>query len=333
MASSVALFVPCYVDQFFPHVAIAALDGARATRHPAWTYRRAQRAAASRRRTRGSRARDTRRSLGSWTCTRRTSGSSCSPAAVRVHVKQHAGEVDAHGGRTDAAGAGSRAHDGVLRLPSRRGRRERIAGLGRDRSRAASRCTSAVTRLRGLGLARPSEMQAPVRQGACAARRRARAGDSPISRAPTSAAASAGRSPSASRRYRLRWGATVCATSRRTARRRSCRPTSRASCTSTAWRGASGRASDVPRRRGAGGHGVRDRRSALRAAGARASHSRSTTRPPPRRSTPTWRAPTGTTTRSGSCGEARSRGGIRPRVGGAARAGVGDQGARAHAPR
>ena len=25
MASSVALFVPCYVDQFFPHVAIAAL--------------------------------------------------------------------------------------------------------------------------------------------------------------------------------------------------------------------------------------------------------------------------------------------------------------------
>ena len=105
MASSVALFVPCYVDQFFPHVAIAALtvlerlgvkvdvpEGAACCGQPSAN---------------AGFAREGHSTIAGFVDVYApyeriiVLSGSCA-----LHVKQHAGEVGAHGGLADSAGAG-----------------------------------------------------------------------------------------------------------------------------------------------------------------------------------------------------------------------------------
>ena len=158
MASSVALFVPCYVDQFFPRVAIAALtvlerlgiqvdvpEGAACCGQPAANAGFAREGHSTIARFVDVYAPYERIIVLSGSCA--------------VHVKQHAGEVAAHGGHTDAAGAGVAArttelctflHDDVGV--------DAIAALGatyEGRVAVHIGCHG----LRGLGLAKPSELQ------------------------------------------------------------------------------------------------------------------------------------------------------------------------------
>jgi L-lactate dehydrogenase complex protein LldE len=158
MASSVALFVPCYVDQFFPHVAIAALtvlerlgiqvdvpEGAACCGQPAAN---------------AGFARDGHSTIARFVDVYApyeriiVLSGSCA-----VHVKQHAGEVAAHGGRIDAAGAGvaERTTELCAFLHDVVGV-NRIAGLATTyNGRVAVHIGCHA--LRGLGLARPSELQ------------------------------------------------------------------------------------------------------------------------------------------------------------------------------
>jgi L-lactate dehydrogenase complex protein LldE len=158
MASRVALFVPCYVDQFFPHVAIAALtvlerlgvsvdvpEGAACCGQPSANAGFAREGHSTIARFVDVYAPYERIIVLSGSCA--------------VHVKQHAGEVAAHGGRADAAGAGVAArttelcsylHDDVGV--------DWITGLGatyNGRVAVHIGCHG----LRGLGLAKPSELQ------------------------------------------------------------------------------------------------------------------------------------------------------------------------------
>src|SRR5215212_5041023 len=105
MASPVALFVPCYVDQFFPHVAIAALtvlerlgiavdvpEGAVCCGQPSAN---------------AGFGRDGHSTIARFVDVYApyeriiVLSGSCA-----VHVRLHAGEVLVHGGRADEAGAG-----------------------------------------------------------------------------------------------------------------------------------------------------------------------------------------------------------------------------------
>ena len=99
-----ALFVPCYVDQFYPHVAIAALkvlerlgvdvdvpEGAACCGQPAANAGYARQGHSTLDRFVDVYAEYERIVVLSGSCA--------------VHVKLHAGEVVAHGGKTDSAGA------------------------------------------------------------------------------------------------------------------------------------------------------------------------------------------------------------------------------------
>jgi len=158
MASSVALFVPCYVDQFFPHVAIAALtvlerlginadvpEGAACCGQPAANAGFAREGHSTIARFVDVYAPYERIIVLSGSCA--------------VHVKQHAGEVAAHGRKMDSAGVGvaerttelcAFLHDvvGVNRISA-------LAATYSGRVAVHIGCHA----LRGLGLARPSELQ------------------------------------------------------------------------------------------------------------------------------------------------------------------------------
>jgi L-lactate dehydrogenase complex protein LldE len=158
MASSVALFVPCYVDQFFPHVAIAALtvlerlgiavdvpEGAACCGQPAANAGFAREGHSTIARFVDVYAQYERIIVLSGSCA--------------VHVKQHAGEVAAHRGRTDSAGArvAERTTEFCTFLHDELGV-DWIAGLGATyHGRVAVHIGCHA--LRGLGLAKPSELQ------------------------------------------------------------------------------------------------------------------------------------------------------------------------------
>jgi L-lactate dehydrogenase complex protein LldE len=158
MASSVALFVPCYVDQFFPRVAIAALtvlerlgiqvdvpEGAACCGQPAANAGFARKGHATIARFVDVYAPYERVIVLSGSCA--------------VHVKQHAGEVAAHGGHADTAGArvAERTTEFCSYLHDELGV-DWIAGLGATyNGRVAVHIGCHA--LRGLGLARPSELQ------------------------------------------------------------------------------------------------------------------------------------------------------------------------------
>jgi L-lactate dehydrogenase complex protein LldE len=156
----VALFVPCYVDQFYPQVAIAALtvlerlgvnvevpDGAACCGQPPANAGFAKQAQSTLDRFVDHYQRYDRVIVLSGSCA--------------VHVKRHAGEVTAHGGNVDARGARvaecttefcSYLHDeiGV----------DRVAELGASFNKRVA-VHIGCHGLRGLGLAKPSELQAP----------------------------------------------------------------------------------------------------------------------------------------------------------------------------
>src|SRR3954464_14731812 len=105
MGAPLAPFVPCSVDQFFPHVAIAALtvlerlgiqvdvpEGAACCGQPAANAGFAREGHSTVARVLDVYAPYERIIVLSGSCA--------------VHVKQHAGEVAAHGGHADTAGAG-----------------------------------------------------------------------------------------------------------------------------------------------------------------------------------------------------------------------------------
>jgi len=158
MASPVALFVPCYVDQFFPHVAIAALtvlerlgiavdvpEGAACCGQPSANAGFAREGHSTIARFVDVYAPYERIIVLSGSCA--------------VHVKQHAGEVVAHGGRADTAGAGVAARTTELctYLHDEVGV-DWITGLGATyHGRVAVHIGCHA--LRGLGLAKPSELQ------------------------------------------------------------------------------------------------------------------------------------------------------------------------------
>jgi len=158
MASSVALFVPCYVDQFFPHVAIAALtvlerlgiqvdvpEGAACCGQPAANAGFAREGHSTIARFVDVYAPYERIIVLSGSCA--------------VHVRQHAGEVGAHGGHVDAAGArvAERTTEFCSYLHDELGV-DWVAGLGaRYDGRVAVHIGCHA--LRGLGLAKRSELQ------------------------------------------------------------------------------------------------------------------------------------------------------------------------------
>ena len=158
MASSVALFIPCYVDQFYPRVAIAALtvlerlgievdvpEGAACCGQPAANAGFAREGHST-----IARFVDV---YGAYERIIVLSGS------CAVHVKQHAGEVAAHGGKADSAGArvAERTTEFCSYLHDELGV-DWIAGLGATYSGRVA-VHIGCHALRGLGLARPSELQ------------------------------------------------------------------------------------------------------------------------------------------------------------------------------
>ena len=158
MASSVALFVPCYVDQFFPHVAIAALtvlerlgikadvpEGAACCGQPAANAGFAREGHSTIARFVDVYAPYERIIVLSGSCA--------------VHVKQHAGEVAAHGRKVDTAGAAvaERTTELCAFLHDVVGV-DRISGLAATYSGRVA-VHIGCHALRGLGLARPSELQ------------------------------------------------------------------------------------------------------------------------------------------------------------------------------
>jgi L-lactate dehydrogenase complex protein LldE len=155
---NVALFVPCYVDQFFPHVAIAALtvlerlgvpvdvpEGAACCGQPSANAGYAREGHSTLDRFVDVYAEYDRVIVLSGSCA--------------VHVRQHAGEVVTHGGRADDAGArvADRTTELCTFLHDEIGV-ERIAALGASLDRRVA-VHIGCHALRGLGLARPSELQ------------------------------------------------------------------------------------------------------------------------------------------------------------------------------
>lgn len=158
MASSVALFIPCYVDQFYPQVAIAALtvlerlgievdvpEGAACCGQPAANAGFAREGHST-----------IARFVDVYAAYERIIVLSGSCA---VHVKQHAGEVAAHGGKADSAGArvAERTTEFCSYLHDELGV-DWIAGLGATyNGRVAVHIGCHA--LRALGLAKPSELR------------------------------------------------------------------------------------------------------------------------------------------------------------------------------
>lgn len=153
-----ALFVPCYIDQFYPHVAIAALmvlerlgvrvdvpDGAACCGQPSANAGFGRDGHSTIERFVDVYAGYERIIVLSGSCA--------------VHVRLHAGEVVAHGGRTDEAGArvAERTTEFCSFLHDELGV-DWLAGLGASyEGRVALHI--GCHGLRGLGLARPSELQ------------------------------------------------------------------------------------------------------------------------------------------------------------------------------
>lgn len=153
-----ALFVPCYVDQFYPHVAIAALtvlerlgvrvdvpEGAACCGQPSANAGFGREGHSTIERFVDVYAGYERIIVLSGSCA--------------VHVRLHAGEVVAHGGRTDEAGArvAERTTEFCSFLHDELGV-DWLAGLGATyEGRVALHI--GCHGLRGLGLARPSELQ------------------------------------------------------------------------------------------------------------------------------------------------------------------------------
>jgi L-lactate dehydrogenase complex protein LldE len=153
-----ALFVPCYVDQFYPHVAIAALtvlerlgvqvdvpEGAACCGQPSANAGFGRDGHSTIERFVDVYAPYERIIVLSGSCA--------------VHVRLHASEVVAHGGRTDAAGAhvAERTTEFCSYLHDELGVGH-VAGLGavfEGRAAVHIGCHG----LRGLGLAKPSELQ------------------------------------------------------------------------------------------------------------------------------------------------------------------------------
>jgi L-lactate dehydrogenase complex protein LldE len=155
---SAALFVPCYVDQFFPHVAIAALtvldrlgirvdvpEGAACCGQPSANAGYAREGHSTLDRFVDTYASYDRVIVLSGSCA--------------VHVRQHAGEVVAHGGRADGAGARVAEHttEFCTFLHDEVGV-SRIADLGASFKKRVAMHIGCHA-LRGMGLARPSELQ------------------------------------------------------------------------------------------------------------------------------------------------------------------------------
>ncbi|MEO8563547.1 MAG: (Fe-S)-binding protein [bacterium] len=153
-----ALFIPCYVDQFFPHVAIAALtvldrlgvrvdvpDGAVCCGQPSANAGYAREGRSTLERFVDVYAEYDRVIVLSGSCA--------------VHVKHHAGEVVAHGSRTDRAGAqvAERTTELCTFLHDEIGV-DRVASLGATLDKRVA-VHIGCHALRGLGLARPSELQ------------------------------------------------------------------------------------------------------------------------------------------------------------------------------
>lgn len=153
-----ALFVPCYVDQFYPHVAIAALtvlerlgvqvdvpEGAACCGQPSANAGFGRDGHSTLERFVDVYAGYERIIVLSGSCA--------------VHVRLHAGEVVAHGGRTDEAGArvAERTTEFCSFLHDELGV-DWLAGLGASyEGRVALHI--GCHGLRGLGLASPSELQ------------------------------------------------------------------------------------------------------------------------------------------------------------------------------
>ena len=155
---SAALFVPCYIDQFYPHVAIAALtvlerlgvqvdvpEGAACCGQPSANAGFGRDGHSTLERFVDVYARYERIIVLSGSCA--------------VHVRLHAGEVVAHGGRTDDAGAqvAARTTEFCSFLHDELGL-DWLAGLGASYERRVALHIGCHA-LRGLGLARPSELQ------------------------------------------------------------------------------------------------------------------------------------------------------------------------------
>jgi L-lactate dehydrogenase complex protein LldE len=155
-----ALFVPCYIDQFYPHVAIAALtvlerlgvqvdvpEGAACCGQPSANAGFGREGHSTIERFVDVYAGYERIIVLSGSCA--------------VHVRLHAGEVVAHGGRTDEAGArvAERTTEFCSFLHDELGV-DWLAGLGASyEGRVALHI--GCHGLRGLGLARSSELQVP----------------------------------------------------------------------------------------------------------------------------------------------------------------------------
>ena len=153
-----ALFVPCYVDQFYPHVAIAALTvlerlGVRVD-VPAGAACCGQPSANA------GYAREGHSTLERFVdCYAPYERIIVLSGSCAVHVRMHAKEVVTHGGRLDRAGAAvaERTTEFCTFLHDEIGVR-RVADLGvvyRKRVAIHIGCHA----LRGMGLARPSELQ------------------------------------------------------------------------------------------------------------------------------------------------------------------------------
>ena len=155
---TVALFVPCYIDQFYPHVAIAALtvldrlgvrvdvpEGAACCGQPSANAGFAREGHSTLERYVDVYAKYERVIVLSGSCA--------------VHLRQHAAEAAAHGGRVDAAGThvAERTTEFCTFLHDEVGV-DWIAGLGASyHGRVALHIGCHA--LRGFGLARPSELQ------------------------------------------------------------------------------------------------------------------------------------------------------------------------------
>ena len=155
---AVALFVPCYVDQFYPHVAIAALtvlerlgvqvdvpEGAACCGQPSANAGFGRDGHSTIERFVDVYADYERIIVLSGSCA--------------VHVRLHAGEVLAHGGRTDEAGrrVAERTTEFCGFLHDELGV-ARVAELGASLDARAA-VHIGCHGLRGLGLAKPSEIQ------------------------------------------------------------------------------------------------------------------------------------------------------------------------------
>jgi L-lactate dehydrogenase complex protein LldE len=153
-----ALFVPCYIDQFYPHVAIAALtvlerlgvqvdvpEGAACCGQPSANAGFARAGHSPLARFVDVYAEYERIIVLSGSCA--------------VHVRLHAGEVVAHGGRADAAGA--RVAERTTEFCSFLHDEVGAAALAELGAAHAGRVAVHLGchGLRGLGLARPSELQ------------------------------------------------------------------------------------------------------------------------------------------------------------------------------